>query len=371
LYNAPGSGKKLNVLSLSLVEQQLRRGATATTAELYRITATGGGVPITNVAALDSNNYDMPAQITVLKNGGATTTGAPFRKVLDTQQLVPSVQPFRMSRASGGGCYASSIMWDFRSAGGSQGLVLAENEGVGLIVNTAGGRSNWPVALTALFNVGSATHYLREVLLFSSAEALFTLFNSTGSGRTVTLMQLSLTEITDYLATPLSNIEIQTISGLHPNSLGNSVAPVKLDTAAADLPASIQSCTKAGVFQAHSSSYLVQTGIRRRGNENAFRRLPLCPFGHFAGAANPVGLSMLPGRSMKALLDYTQRAASSTMAGQLTLREGEGIAIVQSQDTSGNDQGFWMDLYFTVENAGAPLAAPVTSIINGGPMRAT
>jgi hypothetical protein len=222
-----------------------------------------------------------------------------------------------------------------------------------------------------LFNVGSATHYLREVLLFSSAEALFTLFNSTGSGRTVTLMQLSLTEITDYLATPLSNIEIQTISGLHPNSLGNSVAPVKLDTAAADLPASIQSCTKAGVFQAHSSSYLVQTGIRRRGNENAFRRLPLCPFGHFAGAANPVGLSLLPGRSMKALLDYTQRAASSTMAGQLTLREGEGIAIVQSQDTSGNDQGFWMDLYFTVENAGAPLAAPVTSIINGGPMRAT
>lgn len=373
LFNSPGSGKRINLLSLSLVEQQIRRGATATTLELYRITATAGGVPVTGTVAMDSANYDLPAEITLRKNGGATTTGAPFRKMLDTQQLVPSVQPFRMFRANSSehSNLDSSTLWDFSDTAGSQGLVLREGEGIALVPNTAGGRSNWPIALSVVFNVGTATHYARELLLFNSAETLFTLFNGSGSGKVVTLLSISVNEVTDYLATPLSSIELQTISGLHPNSLGRGVVePQKLDTAAADLPSSIQSCLRAGVLQAHSSSYLVQAGCRRRGNENALRRMPLAPFGHWVGAAHLFGVGMAPGRGMKALLDFNHRARDSVFAHQLVLREGEGVALFQMQDTSGNAQGFWMDLYFTVEEAGAPLAYPTTAIINGGPVRA-
>lgn len=369
LYNAPGSGKKINILNLSLVENQARRGTTATVAELYRTTSDTGGVEVP-VTCFDSDSYDIQPQMKFRINCDLpTTTGSQLREILDLQKLTlgQSVAYPNWARPSGGRL-DNSVVWDMSGLSEIQPLTLREGQGIALVVNTGGGGVVWPLALTVLFNIGTVSYIMRQPILFQSVGALFSMFNGIGSNRTITVLNISVTEITDVQTAVLPYVEVATVSGLHPNSLGLTEPVLKLDSNSPDLPPHIQSCQKAGVFLAHSSSFIISSGMRRRGNEQAIRQVPLAPYGHFPGAATPVGFGLIPGTKTKSLLDFTYRNRSSTdWPHQLTLREGEGIAIVQPQGTSGRGQGFWMDLLFTVEDAANRSA--VGPVINGGFVR--
>lgn len=345
LFNGPGSGKKVNVHTITITETQART-ATATTNRLntQRVTAIEGGDDITPVG-LDSTNGAIPAQVLLRENVGAiTVTGGVLRTVLDLPQLNPTRAvcyptwrlPGGMDRVLGVG-----------GVDAVQGQVL--REGQGLAIQATGGvaKENVPLAVVAVIDIAGATYWVRSRLQTSSFAAQMAILNGSGSGVVVEVLGVYVAEVaTDEIAFN-RRFGLETISGLTPNSRGDNIDVVSMDSTNAALPSQIAVVEKAGCLQIGGDGAR-DNATHPRFNENVLRRLVTAPLGVGPGLACAVPVGQRLQRQFVLGEDYA-----------FVLRPGEGVGLFLRQLGSGYGWGYQLQCRFSVEDLVETIIAPV------------
>jgi hypothetical protein len=370
LYNAKGSGKviRLRHIGLTVLQSRTATGTTAINYNIFRTNADGGGYPL-DATPMDSAATVLPAQVKVSAYSRVTTTGATFRRWA-AQPYLSLAAAFPVTAMRRGSIGRSSMdlgrLWNVKDSA-CQGIVLREGEGIGVLTSTAGtARENWPLEVVVYLSDGTNTFVVREVVALGTWPAALQVFNGSGSGVVLTILDIKITETNTYGVSSLTRLELNTISGMHINSMGKAEVPVPMDSSNAALPSQIMSARHAGVFQAHSSSFAVTSGLLARGNENPVRRTAATPFGISPGLASSI-TAFHQGPSMEAMRLFGSSSGGDGGIQSMRLREGEGIALMQTLDTDGWGAGYWLDVIFLVEDA---VSTPKIPSINGGAVRA-
>lgn len=369
LFNAPGSGKviKLRHVGLTVLQSRTAAGATAINYNIFRTSADGGGYPI-DATPMDSSATALPAAVKVSAYSHVTTTGATFRRwaaqpYLSLASAFPVVAVRRGSVGRGNMDFGQ--LWNVKNST-CQGIVLREGEGIGVLTSTSNtARENWPLEVVVYFSDGTNTFVVREVVALGTWPAAIQVFNGSGSGVVLTILDIKITETNTYGVSSLTRLELNTISGMHINSMGKAEVPIPMDSSNATLPSQIMSARHAGVFQAHSSSFAVTSGLLHRGNENPVRRMAVTPFGISPGLASSI-TAFHQGVSPEAMRIFGSSPGGDGGIQSMRLREGEGIALMQTLDTDGWGAGYWLDVLFMVEDAARGVQVPA---INGGFVR--
>ena len=354
LFNGLGSGKLVNVQSITITETQ-GRTTTATTNRLgvQRITALAGGDDVTPVS-LDSDNAPIPAEVLIREYvGSVTTTGGVLRTILDLPQLNPTrAVAFPSWRLPG----TADRVYGVGTVDTLQGQVLREGEGLAVFTSGDVAKENFPLAVVVTLRIGTENYWIRTRLSTSSMGAMLAIFNGSGSGVVVEVLNVSASEISTDEAGFLRRFQLETISGITPNSAGDRIDPVSMDSANAALPSQILAAEKAGCLQ-QSGDGIAIDGTPHRHDENVLRRLVSAPIGVSAGlaCAVPVG-------------QRVQRQFIMSEDRPFVLRENEGIALFQRQLGSGQGWGYQLQCRFSVEDG--PLSGVIAPVIGSTVVRA-
>lgn len=345
LFNGIGSGKLVNVQSITITETQ-GRTASATTNRLgvQRITGLAGGDDVTPVA-LDTNNAAIPAAVLIREYvGSVTTTGTVLRTILDLPQLNPTrAVAFPSWRLPG----TADRVYGVGTVDALQGQVLREGEGLAIFTSGNVAKENFPLAVVVTIRIGAENYWIRTRLATSSMGAMLAIFNGAGSGVVVEVLNVAASEIATDEQGFLRRFQLETISGVTPNSAGDRIDPVPMDSANAALPSQILCAEKAGCLQ-HNGDGVNLDNSPHRHDDNVLRRLVSAPFGVSAGlsCAVPVGQRM-------------QRQFIMSEDRPFVLRENEGIALFQRQLGSGQGWGYQLQCRFSVEDVPGQAIAPV------------
>lgn len=331
LYNGVGSGKILTVKEVQVTPLQSRTTSTVSNYTTQRINAISGGVDVV-AAPFDTNNAAIPAQVLCRLNADVTATGGTLRITTDLQQLnatraVP--YPTWRSPTSGNAEIFSQKGSDV------QGYVLRENEGLSVMSTGAVSRENYTLAVSVIFTIGTESYMIRESIQTGAFQSLLAIFNGTGSGVVITIRNITVSEITSDEVT-LRRVTLESISGIHPNSKGTPADFIPHDTTNPALPSTVVSALKAGVFQVGIDA---GTGGSRR-NQSFLRRQ--------VGAIMGVGPGLATGLNVGG--NGLSPDFNRIWRGDFVLREGEGIAIFQKDDTSSYGNGYWLNVLVTVED---------------------
>lgn len=345
LMNGAGSGKLVNVHSITITETQ-GRTATATTNRLgvQRITALAGGDDVTPVP-LDSDNAAVPSAVLLREYvGSVTTTGGVLRTILDLPQLNPTraiaFPPWRLPGTA-------DRVYGVGGVDSVQGQVLREGDGVALFTSGGVAKENFPLAVVAIIKIGTECYWLRTRLSTSSMGAMLAIFNGVGSGVVVELLTVNVTEVATDEQGFLRRFQIETIRGMSPNSAGDRIDVVPMDSANATLPSQIVAAEKAGCLQVSGDGMDID-GTPHRHNEDVLRRLVSAPFGVGPGLSCPIPMGQRLQRQF-VMHDDTP----------FVLRPGEGIGLFQRQLGSGQGWGYQLQCRFSVSDVVETIIAPV------------
>lgn len=334
LFNKVGSKRIVTLKELQLIPLQSRTGSTFSNYTTQHISAITGGTEVVPVP-LDTNNASLSPLIVARTNCDIVpVVNSTLRVTMDLPLLnATRAVPYPVWRSPTSG--NSEIFTQVNTE--TQGIVLNANEGLSVMSTGGVSRENCSLALSVYFSVDAETFVIREPIQTGSMPSLFALFNGP-SGKVVIIHRLVVSEITSD-ETTLRRLSFETISGIHPNSLGTSVDLVPLDSTAESLPPQIVCCTKAGVLQSSADAVNVI-----RDDRNFLRR----QVGAIMGAGP--GLNTGPNVGGNAISpDYCR-----IWRGDMILREGEGVALFQKDDTSSYGNGYWLFGLITVENAAVP-----------------
>lgn len=344
LWNPVGSGYKATLTELHLCEMQSRTTTAALNrCSIIRTTAMDGGTDVP-IAKLDTSSADLPATVRCATRPYVTTTGATVRELLDAPQLnatrVIALPPWCVP--------GGAKTWDVRGSE-PQGMVLREGQGLAIGLQAAS-KEAFPRSITILFSVAGAT-YQAQAVVRTGVPVPLGLFNGTGSGVVLTVLQVLVEEIaTDE--TNVQRFQLEPISGLR-DGVGVTVTP--LDSTQT-WPAALRCVERAGCQQASADSAQPPA----RTCESVFRRLARPSFGASPGLANIFVFPDLVGHVI-------QHRGSKVGVDALVLRPGEGVALYQRQTTSGWTTGNHLSGLILVESIGGQAIVPP---IGGGLVRA-
>lgn len=331
LFNTAGSGKIVTVKEVALTPLQSRTTSTVSNYTMDRISALAGGSDVV-AAPLDTNNAALPAGLLCRLNADVTLTGARLRTTMDLQQLnAARAVPYPIWKSSTSG---NAEIYSQRGAD-VQGMVLRENQGLSILSTGSVSRENYTLAVSALFTVGAESYLIREIVQTGAFPSLLAIFNSTGSGIVVTIRNVVVSEVTSDEVT-LRRMTLESISGLHPNSYGTPADFIPHDSANPALPAHVRSVLKAGVLQMGNDAGM--GGPRR--NQSFLRRQ--------VGAIMGVGPGLATGPNVGG--NGLSPDFNRILRSDFVLREGEGIALLQKDDTSSWGNGYWLNVLITVED---------------------
>ena len=163
---------------------------------LVRITGLSGGSDIPIVKASEAN-ADISSLIVLKTNADVVSSGSKFRSHLilpvSTQGLslmgVGNGYATGNSRCDTGGLFDAGYIMS-----GTQRIVLAEGEGVALIPNESVNMpSNASWYWTAVLQIGSETYYAYSGIYATPGSASFALYNGTGSGQVIEIVDMNVT----------------------------------------------------------------------------------------------------------------------------------------------------------------------------------
>lgn len=347
LWNGPGSNRKITIIDLLINEMQARTAAATTNNwNVQRISALSGGLDCP-VIKLDQNYANLPSQVRVSRRATCTLTGSQFRRILDLPQLnaTRTIAFPSWRRVAGSDMSPSMIYRAADSAGAVQGLVLRSNEGVVVCSNGNASKENWPVEICVWFNDGTNYYLVREVLAPGNWDAPLAVFNGAGSGVTLTITRIEVSEVMQDTTTLPVRLSVESICGFHRNSKGDALEVMSMDSTNPALPSQIVAASPATVIQASYDSGIVDPTEPFRSNAAPLRRLLMAPYGASAGLASAWGLQGLGGSNL-----MNSRFDSKYGDTGFVLRPGEGVAVFQRDNMTGWGQGYWMRLVFTVDD---------------------
>jgi hypothetical protein len=366
VWNPVGSARRLRLLDMTLNETQGRTQSGTTVAwDMTRITAIDGGIDVPLIP-MDTDNTALPSQVKVVRRVNITGTGSSFRKVLDLTQLnATRTLEYMHALRSGpvgvaGGNLCTGMLFSTYD-GDVQPITLREGEGIGVLIANNVGRENFPLEMLIWIDVSGETHLVRHVGHPESFGAALAVFNGSGSGVVLNIIRVAVSELmTDQqVATgqPL-RFTLETISGIHQNSLGDRLTPVALDSNNDSFPSSVVVAVPCGVIQLSRDNALAN-GLSRT-NEYPIRRLAKVPFGAGVG----LGTMALHGLGTSGFINDVISAKYDD--GDFVLNPGEGVALFQRDVSGGWGQGWWLRLLMTVEKFGEKYAGQT---IGGGTVR--
>lgn len=351
LYNGVGSSRVIKVKNLVINPLQGRTGVAAQTWGIQRASAISGGEDITgDVSPMDTNNAAIPTAVLFRDGCSATLTGQPLRRTLDIPLLNPT-------RATMFPCwrnlaYNDSQISNQKGLTDCQGQILREGQGLAILTTGSTGRENYALAISVFFKIGTETYMLRKLIQTGMWDAHIGIFNGSGSGVVLEIRDVNVTEIaTDEFT--LRRYEVGTISGLHPNSKGRNLPIIPLDSTNPALPSQIFSGIRPTVLQIGKDASMAGP----RTNNMPLRRS--------VSANNGIGPGLAALLAGHYIGEQLNTAAHYT--NEFTLREGEGIAFFQKDDTGSWGSGYWLTCRFTVETVSGQQISPVigSTIIRG------
>ena len=339
MMNNYGSESIIRIKEVQCNELVARTTTSLTNIDLYRITAVTGGETVTPVKH-DSSASSLPGQVSIVKypNGVTVTAGAYLRRMLSTNGLAATSLAahfgFRGRSHQMGGMNVNHVYTNHDS--NVQTLTLREGEGIGIKTSLAAPQ-NYNVELLVHFSDGTNTYAVSEALNIQGVTELFALFNGSGSG---VVLYVSRIETRLIRTNDIRCFTLETCSCMYD---GKVVAPASMDSTNPAIDSLVEFKTNCVVRQGAADSNQGRNA-RTGGDVIPFRRLVLPTFGKGAGLASGA-LQLCP------LQNKILRSDAKTSDGQVVLREGEGMAMLQRYNFSGFGK-YEFTIFFTVEDNG-------------------
>lgn len=335
IVNKNGSGKKITLRSVEVVPLSSTTTATAgsvaaaasTVFALARATVAGGSD--VSLEAHDTNATSWPSAVRVVRRA---TVASPtiLRRIFVSKRLNQTTLSWMsMHRAHGPATIAAQPRKDLSV----EGYTIRAGEAIALYTQIL--NNNVPLRVTAtLVRIGSpdrtyTVRYFTSAL--SSDEAIFAVDNVVGSGETVVLRSLAIEEVGTYDSPYLQLVPVgATVDA------GAADAPVvvRLDTSSPDPSTWVDARTDVPILPSGvPESYFSEASA---GSPKGFSYLKTKDFeGPRFRVVFPEYVAHRPGALPDVLAVASHRAADiGVRAAGITIREGEGIAIVSAAETA-------------------------------------
>jgi hypothetical protein len=348
LVNKIGSGKRVVIRNIEVAP--LSRLNALPRAAMFRfctVTGLAGGRPCT-ISKNDTSSASL-GTVEVLRQGAYGTTTGTYRNVFVTRNQNASVALARLASATGkntAGRRRSNSVGRWHRRRGDQPIVVRAGEAVALVDALKTTYSN--VQLRCEFTLRNAatgaTYRVSEhVSHLADNAAVMGVNNPSGSGITLEIIDVNIEELGTF-DTPY--LQMVPVGSVDPQSTADPRAQLvatKMDSADAALSSFVDAVTDApllplgvpqqylidgsagspkGVSYLHTKDFVGPTWI------NVFpERLQVKNDG--ATSAAPDGLAPISGK-----MNRIKRKARRTDVVPVTLREGEGVAIVSAAETA-------------------------------------
>jgi hypothetical protein len=349
IMNNYGSDSIVRIKEIQINELIARTTTALTNLNLYLTTAVVSGQTVT-ITPFDSST-SIPSQVSAVKYpASVTTTGGILRNILPLTGLsmtgaLGAHQGFRGSLKSGG-LNLNSRISGYNSE--TQNLTLREGQGIVLRTSLTAPQ-NYPMELIVQFSDGTNTFIVSEVVNHQSVTELFSLFNGVGSG---VVLQIARIELRQLRTADLYRVfSIESCSEIYD---GKTISVNSMDSSFSAIDSLVefkQNCTiRQGNVDANQGR-----NARAGGDFLPWRKLVEPAFG--VGVALASGLLTLRPRINKAIsIDRTNNV------GEIVLREGEGLALLQRNYFAGWGN-YEINVLFTIEDNGGAVVGGETSYV--------
>ena len=347
IYNPPGSGKKLTLNQFELQNttslKPIAFGAAASPATICSVfysTAINRGTPMTP-SPMDTN-YPWPSGVTAAI--GSTIQSAPensqiIRRQAVTKQMLPGSLSWMAMNANIGLDFAG--LYTRQKGKNLPGTTPLEiNPGENLCFGITTFTSTVPLKLYAMVRVSGHCYAINENFTMKSAtETMLSLENAAGSGKVLELLELSIEEMGTYDSPYFQLVPTGQLDAVATADPTKSVIPSKMDTNYPSAP-----------FYVYKDIPFLPLGVPENylsgastGSPKGFNYLKTKDF------LGPVYRTLFPENegtnahaapSGTAVMDSFGISTSQEMSdifarhANITLNEGEGIALVSGAETA-------------------------------------
>lgn len=339
IANKLGSGKKLTLRALELTPLSSSTTATAgsvaagvaTALSLARGLTIAGGTVMAPVE-IDSDASSWPSTVRLVRRASYSGTPAPVSRVFVLKQLNQASLSWMARPASRG----PSRLWSRpRKDADVEGLVVRAGESLALYVSDL--RNSVPVRVTVtVVRSGSPlrTYALRFFTsLDGQDQVVFGIDNAAGSGETVVLRDLSIEEVGTYDSPYL---QLVPIGGVIEAGVSEAPTIFAMDSANPDPTTWLDARVDAAILPVAPMPENAFSDASA-GSPKGFSYLKTKDFlGPAYRVAFPEYISDRPGNAPDCLRAATSMrlADIGVRKAGITIREGEGVAIVSAAETA-------------------------------------
>jgi len=317
IYNEVGSGKlvKIRRVALRTLSGQGQTTLLPTNLQLSRISAITVDGDTIVPDKMNTSIGDLPSQVKIQQYANTTeTAGTELRRLLNLpeQNMVRALSLMCVPKFK----TAEWTCGDYACQGVS-GHILREGEGITIRNTTVPFSMAWRVF--CLFTTSAGTYVVSEIMRsVDDQRNLFTIFNGSGSGVVINVRQLIVMEAGTDDVPAVAMYRVESYSN------GDDVSAMAMDTSKSLYPfVKVKTKPEAVLYGASYGAIIVNP---------KYRRVQLNTWGTSPGLA---------GVDMKSQLDNALIIDNigSVSAEPITLRAGEGIALIQAENASG--LGLW------------------------------
>lgn len=329
LFNKTGSGKVLKVKQIAITPYSSINVSTPSQFEFYRITALTGGESLT-ASKLDSNNANLPSQVSLVKYPATvTTSGATVarRSALPLQNMTRALGSLASARGSHSKLGNGQVFrWMDDATAQTQKMTLREGEGF-CVRPGAGNNSNpteWMVSMWIRV-VSTGACYVVSDRVYNSELATLAILNGSGSGIVLEVFNVEVYEAGTDEPTLFS---VEGIDGADLDTCGTTLTPLGHDSVDS-LSASILAIKNARVKSGGANDGVLIAVPRRKAMAGVSQQ---------AGGVATVPRGITPNWIVTFHEGF-----------EMVIREGKGIALMQR--TPGKIGRFEVQITFTEDSA--------------------
>ena len=347
IYNPVGSGKKLTINSFECENLTAKNAVVsvltipASGLMLARGTCdTNGATPITGVP-LDSNSSAWPSTVKVSKMG-TMTNPSPLRHVMPQKMMVSGASVNDMARFNTIGARKTVRPSIFRAARGQspvEPVVVRQGESVALIPRDTSLSITVPYLVDVTLLRGTSTWQFRTFThALATGQALFCVDNAAGSGEVIEIIDVSVSEVGTFDSPYFQVVPMGPLNATSAQDVSRQVDVFKMDSTYPTAPFTIYQ--NVNIDPAGMPTRALSDGSA--GSPKGFNYLQTKDF------LGPVYRTYFPeyeGTNAHSTPSATAVMDNMGFAGHrhadlffrragITLREGEGIALVSGAETA-------------------------------------
>jgi hypothetical protein len=341
IMNNYGSDSVVYVKDIQINERIGLSTTALTNLNVQFISAHTGEVTITP-NKYDSNYANLPSQVVIYRNpNSVSTTGAILRRDLSIGGLNAATALLGMFGTNGSGISNTSFNHSYQCFdSGNQPYTLREGQGLAIMTSLIS-PMNYPLEVVINFHDGTNYYSVNEVINVQCATELFSMLNGSGSGVVlyVTRIQMRLIKQADIM-------RMFTIRTCVNACCGDLITPLSADSSNTALDSLVNVRGNCIVTLASADAKI---GVNKNaGGSMPVRRIIKPSFGKGVDLANGI-LQVLA-------------LQNRDFVGEIVLREGEGLCVIQDQSASSFGQ-YSINVIFTVLDNGTAVAGGASSYI--------